>query len=353
MRNHNVDKSGEDNRSTGNRSLAIVSVLNIVGFLFELSGGIIFGSVALLSDAVHMLFDAFAYVIAYTSTLLAERYGRSSWSYGSHRIETLAAFINGILLIPMVVFILWESYQRFLSPLEIGTLGTIVVATIGLAVNLVSVFILEENEMSLNEKGAFYHLLGDVGGSVAVIVSTIVIHILGIRVIDPVIASLIAVLIAGSATKVLVGSSSIFLHRNPIDVDSVRHDIVNIQGVEEVSDLHVWQMCSQIRVATTHIEPDTDVDPEVRKDIIHKVHQTLSEYCVDHATVEVCFECKNKKNILKNIITSMSQRISVRRKLRVLTARIGVMVAWHSHRHTCSTAKADVHYERTGGVVDR
>ena len=118
------------------RKLALVAAINVVGFFAELAGGLLFGSVALLSDAVHMLFDALAYVIAFAAAYVASEYDTSDrWSYGLHRLEPLSAFLNGVLLVPMVAFVLYESYGRFLDPVAIATVPTLAIAVGGLCVN--------------------------------------------------------------------------------------------------------------------------------------------------------------------------------------------------------------------------
>ena len=118
------------------RKLALVAAINVVGFLAELAGGLLFGSVALLSDAVHMLFDALAYVMAFAAAYVASEYDTSDrWSYGLHRLEPLSAFLNGVLLVPMVAFVLYESYGRFLDPVAIATVPTLAIAVGRLCVN--------------------------------------------------------------------------------------------------------------------------------------------------------------------------------------------------------------------------
>jgi len=273
--------------ATSKRKLGVVSIVNLLGFLAEFAGGLLFGSVALLSDAFHMLFDALAYVMAFAASYVADHYGDGDrWSYGLHRLEPFAAFLNGLLLLPMVGFILWESYQRFLEPIAIGTGPTLVIAFGGLMVNIGSVYILQGGEMSLNERGAFYHLLGDAGGSVAVIVSTAVIELTGYQIIDPITAGLIAVVIIWSAGKVLRGSGAIFFHRSPFDQSEVRKNLQEIEGVAAVDDLHAWQICSQITVATTHLESDAETIAEAET-IRQCVHESLESHGVDHATVEL------------------------------------------------------------------
>lgn len=273
--------------STSSRKLAVVSIINLAGFLAELAGGLLFGSVALLSDAFHMLFDAVAYLMAFAASHAAVHYGEGDgWSYGLHRLEPLAAFLNGLFLLPMVAFIFIESYRRFLSPVDIGTLPTIGIAVGGLLVNVVSIYVLHDGDMSLNERGAFYHLLGDAGGSIAVIVSTVVIEVTGIRVIDPVVGAVIAVVVAWSAANVLRGSGAIFLHKTPLDSDSVRESLAGIEGVDRIVDFHAWQICSQITVVTAHVETDVETMAEAEA-VLRRLHEELADCGADHVTVEL------------------------------------------------------------------
>ncbi|MEF8814186.1 MAG: cation diffusion facilitator family transporter [Halovenus sp.] len=286
---HDHEESGHGHSQSSNspRKLAAVAGINILGFIAELAGGLLFGSVALLSDAMHMLFDALAYVMAFAAAAVANRYdGSAQWSYGLHRLEPLAAFLNGALLIPMVIYIVYESSQRFLDPTGIGTGPTLAIAVAGLGINLVSVYVVQGGEMNLNERGAFYHLLGDAGGSVAVIVSVVAIDLTGLRVIDPAVAILIAGIVLWSAGKLLRGSGAIFLHKAPITHDEVQAAVQHIDGVESIEDLHTWQICSELTIATVHVRTaaDTlDAAARIRRD----VHEALADHGVNHATVEL------------------------------------------------------------------
>jgi len=131
------------------------------------------------------------------------------------------------------------------------------------------------------------HLLGDAGGSIAVIVSTVVIEVTGIRIVDPITAALIAVVVTWSALKVLRGSGATFFHRMPFDTDEIRTHLLGVEGVEAVDDLHAWQICSQITVATTHVETAVDTMAEAG-DVTRCVHEELAHHGVNHATVELC-----------------------------------------------------------------
>jgi cobalt-zinc-cadmium efflux system protein len=149
------------------------------------------------------------------------------------------------------------------------------------------VFILQGGEMSLNEKGAFYHLLGDAGGSIAVIVSVLAIEFTGIRVVDPITAALIAGIVLWSAGKVLRGSGAIFFLKTPFKPDGVRTDVQAIEGVDAVDDWHAWQICSQLTIATIHVETAVETMDEAEL-VTRRVHDVLADHGVDHATVELC-----------------------------------------------------------------
>lgn len=281
---HNHDEHNHE-RKDGSR-LGIVAIINFVGFIIEFAGGIAFGSIALLSDAFHMLFDMFAYVIAYMASSVAQKYDNEKWGIGIHRIEPFAAFINGFFLLPLVGYILWESYNRYLNPSEIEVIPVIAIGVFGLIVNLISVYILNGNDLSMNEKGAFYHLLGDAGGSIAVIVSAVVVSIFDARIIDPLVAVLISVLILWSAVKVILGSGSIFFHRTAVNDSKIDENISSIDGIKNVKCIHTWRICSQITFATVHAS--TSDDKSYNSDILNsQIHQILSEEGVNHATVEL------------------------------------------------------------------
>jgi len=283
--NHDSESVSEDQSV---RKLGVVAVINLVGFVIELVGGLVFGSVALLGDALHMLFDALAYVIALGATVIARRSNPGGqWSYGLHRIEPFAAFLNGILLIPMVGYLVYESYQRYLSPVDIDTTMTLLLATGGLLINLASVYVLQGREMSLNERGAFYHLLGDAGASVAVMLSMLVIQFTDIYFLDPATAVIIAGLIVWSAVILLRESGAIFFQQNPVDSEDLRASLESLQSVETVEDLHVWALSSQITVASVFVTDSTTTLDE-RDALVTRIHDLLeSEFDITHATVEI------------------------------------------------------------------
>lgn len=279
------DEHHEERRSV--QKLGLVAALNLVGFVVELVGGLVFGSVALLGDAFHMLFDAVAYLLALGAAVVAARVAPSDqWSYGLHRIEPFAAFLNGALLVPMVGVLLFESYRRYLSPIEIDTRATILLAGGGLLINVASVYVLQGGEMSLNERGAYYHLIGDTGASIAVIGSMVVIELTGVRFVDPLAAVLIAGLIVWSAVVLLRESVAIFFQKSPVSRADVRDTLEAIDGVERVEDVHLWYLTDRLRIATVYLVDSVD-SLEARDRLVERIHDVLeAEFDVSHATIE-------------------------------------------------------------------
>jgi cobalt-zinc-cadmium efflux system protein len=287
MRRHDHDTEASLADSSV-RKLGLVAAINIVGFIIELFGGLVFGSVALLGDAFHMLFDGLAYIVALGATWIAHRSNLSGqWTYGLHRVEPFAAFLNGVLLVPMVLYLVYESYTRYLSPIEINATMTILLAAAGFLINIGSVYVLQGGEMSLNERGAYYHLLGDTGASLAVIISMLIIRFTGITIIDPITAIVIAVLIVWSAVKLLRESGSIFFQQSPIQPERIQETLESLAGIERVEDLHVWSLSSQIVVSSVYVT-DSSTTIEERDALVERIHDVLeSDFSITHATVEV------------------------------------------------------------------
>lgn len=287
MRRHEHDTEASlEERSV--RKLGLVAAINVSGFIIELFGGLVFGSVALLGDAFHMLFDGLAYIIALGATWISHRSNPSGqWTYGLHRVEPFAAFLNGVLLVPMVVYLVYESYTRYLSPVEINATMTILLAIAGFLINLGSVYVLQGSEMNLNERGAYYHLLGDTGASLAVIISMVIIQFTGITIVDPLTAVLIAGLIIWSAVKLLWESGTIFFQQSPVQPEQIQETLESLGGVERVEDLHIWSLSSQIVVSSVYVT-DLSTTIEERDALVERIHDVLgSDFGVTHATVEV------------------------------------------------------------------
>lgn len=276
--------SGGENR----RRLTSVLVLTAGFMVVEAAAGFWTNSLALLSDAGHMLTDVGALALALFALWFSRRSAPRSLTFGYLRFEILAALVNGIALLAITGFIFWEAGQRLYRPVEVHSSEMLVVACLGLAVNLASLWILARGGgHSLNERGAMLHVLGDVLGSVGAIAAAVLIRAFGWYWADPVASALIGLLILRSTWELLKEAVNILMEGTPIHL-SVRevHDaMVSVPGVTEVRDLHLWSLASGFEALSAHV-----VVPEVGQSDETKaaVKRLLREkFRIEHSTLEV------------------------------------------------------------------
>ena len=241
----------------GNNGTLLVALLLTLSFAgVEALAGWWSGSLALMSDAAHMLTDSSALGLAAAAAWLARRPPSFRHSYGLVRAEVLAALFNSVLMLVLIVFIVREALERIGAPREIAG-GTVVgVAVIGLIVNLVVAWILHRGEQTLNSRAALLHVLGDALGSVAAITAGIVIVATGWTPIDPLLSLLVAVLILVSALGLLREVVHVLMEGVPLNVqlDAVGRDLAALDGVLRVHDLHVWTLASGSIALSAHLE---------------------------------------------------------------------------------------------------
>ncbi|MEE8132965.1 MAG: cation diffusion facilitator family transporter [Nitrososphaerales archaeon] len=224
--------------------------------LLELIGGVLSNSLALLSDAAHVFIDALSLGIALFAIKIAAKPHTPSLTYGYHRVEILAAFVNGATLIGVSAFIFYEAYRRFLEPPQVSSDLMIIFASIGLIANLVMVKILaKHSNESLNVRGAFLHVIGDALASVGVIAGGVAIAFTSLNIIDLLVGVFIGAIILRSAIKICKDCTRIFLEGTPKEVDimEVKSEIEGVEGVKEVHDLHVWTITSGMDALSGHI----------------------------------------------------------------------------------------------------
>lgn len=221
----------------------------------EFVAGLWAGSLALVADAGHMLTDSSALGLAAFAAWMATRpaSNRRTWGYG--RSEVLAALINGAVMLALVGSIAWHAFERFQNPREISGGIVLGVALVGLAVNLLVFWVLSRSERNLNVRGALLHVLGDLLGSGAALVSGIVIMATGWTPIDPILSLLICVLILIAAVRLLLESAQVVMEGVPqgIDIERVRTTMIAVSGVEGIHDLHVWQVSSDRIALSAHV----------------------------------------------------------------------------------------------------
>jgi len=222
----------------------------------EVVGGILTNSLALLSDAAHMATDVFALTISLVAVRPTRRPPDARRSYGYARMEAIGALINGVLLVLVAGYILWEAIGRFRSPAGVATTGMLIIAAGGLAVNLVAMLLLRAGSgESLNVKGAYLEVWSDMLGSVGVIVGALVIKLTGWTLVDPIVAVLISMWVLPRTWKLLREAGQILMEGVPdgISIDDVRNTILAMPEVSSVHDLHVWSLGSREPALTAHV----------------------------------------------------------------------------------------------------
>lgn len=277
-----------DHRSGSRRALLWVLALTLAFTVVEVAGGIWTDSLALLADAGHMLSDNIAIVIALVAVTLARRPSTPERSFGMQRAEILAAFVNGLTLVLVSGWIVWEAIQRFGDTPEILGGWMLAVAFVGLLVNAIAAAILiRSGRETLNVEAALRHVVADFLGSGAVLVAALVIVTTGWTLIDPLVSIGIAVLIVGSAWGVLRDSTSILMEATPseIDANAVAEAIVAVPGVTSVHDLHVWRITSGFDALAAHVLVGRGEDCHgLRREIEGVLRQRFE---ITHTTLQV------------------------------------------------------------------
>ena len=272
------------------RRVVIALVITGAFMVVEVIGGIISSSLALLADAGHMLTDTMALALAAAAFHVSKRPPNAKLTYGYQRFQILAAFVNGLSLLLIVGWILFEAASRFIQPQEVLGGTMLVVAVAGLVVNIICFAVLHGGDRNnLNIRGAALHVAGDLLGSVAAIMAAIIILYTGWMQIDPILSIAVAILILKSAWALLRHSAHVLLEGAPdwLDIDAMQERIV--KGVPEVASIHhvhVWGMTPQDLMLTMHVCVDTDIGNPT--DIIRRVKTLLSEeYGIGHSTIEL------------------------------------------------------------------
>jgi len=274
-------------RSTN--ALGIALGITISFFIIELVGGIITNSLALQTDALHMLNDSFALGFALIAAWLAVRPITVKRTYGYYRTEILAAFLNGIFLWAVVVFIFYEALQRIQQPAEVKSLSMLIIAFLGLLANGLSAVVLSRSkDDSLNVKGAFLHVVTDTLGSIGAISAGLIMFFTRWYQADPLISMLIGVLIFYGSGKLIRDSLNVLLEGVPpnIDVSALERRIVELEGVKGVHDLHVWCITpTHMCLMSGHVVVKKGTN---RKKLVATLINMLREdFGIDHTTFQL------------------------------------------------------------------
>ena len=295
MSNQHSGHSHNHTHGMAKKTLRLAFFLTIIILIAELVGGFFANSLALLSDAGHVVTDVFALGLAWFAVIQADRPANARKTFGYHRVGILAALVNAVTLIIIAIAITWEAIQRFQHPEPVQPLVMFLSAGIGIAVNLYIGFGLQKEGHSLNVRAASLHVFGDVVASIGVIVAGVIILLTGWTTADPLLSVAIAVLIAVGAWNILKETTDILLEAVPRDISltDLVDDMKSVEGVKDVHDLHVWSIASGMYALSCHVLIN-DLPPSGSSPILQSLTAMLNDmHHIGHATIQ--FECSDQR----------------------------------------------------------
>ena len=294
------------NKAIENRFI-LSMLLTFAILIAEVIGGYWTGSLALLSDAAHVFMDVFALGLSYLALRISARPADDRHTYGFHRLEVVAALINGVTLGAIAIEIFTESWHRWFNPQPVKSVEMLVIAVIGLVVNLVVAFVLgghshdhehegeegaeaHEEAEDLNVRSAFLHVVGDAVSSVGVILAAGVIWFTGWEWVDPLMSVFIGIIIVISSWRVLKSSLHILVEGVPehLSVEKIGQSMAEVSGVQDVHDLHVWSICSGHIALSAHVITENQLLAE-EDGIMAELKKRLAKFGIEHTTIQ--FEC--------------------------------------------------------------
>jgi len=291
---------GHSHAYTG-KKIFWVALLNAGITVAEVVGGILSGSLALLSDAVHNLSDTVAIVLSYVANRIARRSKDAKRTYGYKRAEILAAFINSAVLLAVSLLLVFEAYKRWRAPESIDGTLMITVALIGLLADLLSVYLLQKDaHKSLNIKSSYLHLISDTISSVGVLAGGIAIELWGVVWIDPLVTVFISLYIMKKAAEVIRKTINILLQSAaPLDYEAIKADIAGIDQVKNIHHVHSWMIDEKTVYFEAHIDVDDILLSEV-EGVYDQIEELLKgRYGISHVTLQAEVDRCCDKNIFK------------------------------------------------------
>lgn len=287
------------------KNIFISVILNLTITIAQFIGGFFSNSLALISDAIHNLSDGISLFLSYIALKISRKDANYKKTFGYKRIEIITALFNAITLVVICIFLFKEAIERFYNPEKIDSLIMLIVATIGLLANLISVILLHKDKNhNINIKSAYLHLLGDTISSVAVIIGGILIYFFNIYWIDPIITILIALYIIKEAYSIIVETVNILMQNTPknIDIDKIKENIEKFEFVDNIHHVHVWKLSDYDIHFEAHIDIKNDINLSKADTYRHSIEELLkNNYSINHTTLQLEHNCcKNKEIIIIN-----------------------------------------------------
>ncbi len=279
----------------GQRDLLIALSITILMMIVEVVGGLLSNSLALLSDAGHMFTDNLALLLSFFAMKFATRPATEKKTFGFYRLEILAALLNGIVLVLISIYIMYQAYLRMIHPQPVEGQLMLIVAIIGLVANVAGAFILfKHSHASLNIRGAYLHIVGDALSSIGVVIGGIIIIYAGWYLIDPILSIVISMIIIYGSWSLVRESVNILLESVPshIDIDTVTAELEQVKGVREAYHIHIWAITSGVYSMSAHVLIDDQLISGCRN-IIDEIRELLSKkFKILHSTIQIeCDRC--------------------------------------------------------------
>lgn len=284
---------GHDHTHGANKKVLLLSFIIITGYMVvEAIGGFLTNSLALLSDAGHMISDSISLGIAMLAFMFGEKAASYSKTYGYKRFEILAAVLNGITLIGIALFIFYEAIERFTNPPEVATTGMLIISIIGLFINILVAWIMmrgSDTKDNLNMRGAFLHVLSDMLGSVGAIVAALLIMFFGWGWADPLASVIVALLVVRSGYHVTKASIHVLMEGTPsnVDVQEIIQLIEQTDGIESIHDLHIWTITSGTNALSCHAVVNDQLKIAESEHILRKIEHNLQHKGIKHVTIQL------------------------------------------------------------------
>lgn len=292
---HDSDHHPRQVAAGGKRDILIALSITLLMMVAEAIGGLLSNSLALLSDAGHMLTDNLALLLSFFAMTFASLPATDRKTFGFYRLEILAAFVNGIVLVLISLYIMYQAYLRMVHPQPVHGMLMLAIAIIGLVANIIgALFLFKHSHNSLNIRGAYLHIVGDALSSVGVVIGGVIILYTGWYLIDPILSIMISLVIIYGSWSLVKESVNILLESAPahVNIDTVAAEIAKIKGVREAYHIHVWTITSGVYALSAHVLIDDQLVSGSRE-LLDNIRVLLADrFKVLHSTIQLeCQRC--------------------------------------------------------------
>lgn len=299
--NHDHDHAHDhDYKSVDKRVLKISFIITVVAMLVEIIYGFLSGSLALLSDGVHMFSHAFALGLSYFAIWISQKPADLNKTFGYHRAEVIVAFINALTIILTIIFIVYESIEKLINPEVIDIKSMLLAAIFGLIVNIITGWLLFKGDMeNVNIKSSFIHMMTDLISSVAIIIGGVIIYYTNLYMIDTILAVMIAIVIAKWAYSLIIQSTSTLLEISPIDIAEVKNEVINSGLVLDIHDIHITEITHRMYVLTAHVVIKHENLNNFKEAVDKISHLLKDKFQIGHITLQPEWKSNNTKFWIK------------------------------------------------------